>query len=68
MEWERMSMRMWVKIYIPWLRDDLEKDPETGYADEIAPKRLATPFATSSCDAFKRCNSLLVDAIRRATE
>ena len=50
------------------LRADLEYDPDTGNADDTAPKRLATPFATSSCDAFRRYNSLFADAIRRATE
>ena len=50
------------------MRADLEYDPETGYAEDTEPSRLATPLAKSSCDALRRCSSLLVDAIRRATE
>ena len=50
------------------MRDDLENDPETGYAEDTEPSRLETPLAKSSCDALRRCSSLLVDAMRRATE
>ena len=50
------------------MRADLEYDPETGYAEDTEPRRFETPLAKSSCDALRRCSSLLVDAIRRATE